>query len=109
MFFGSIDVPGKTPFISERDVIAPDDSCQKYISFKFLDSGRVEIINNNTNRCKEKTKSNYCTLIKLHNDAGKEFYGIRITEDIMPERDRYDKNTFTDEIYLIVFIKRNNF
>lgn len=107
-FFNSIDVPGKNTFISMRDIIETHDSCQKYLSYKFLDENKVEIKNNKLSSCNEITTIKFWSVINLHDEAGKSYNGIRITEEAASERDNYDKNTYNDDIFLIVFSNRNN-
>lgn len=81
------------------------DSCEKYTTYKFREDGIVEIRSADSIKCDNWTLKRVWNIIKLHDIRGKAYFGVRITEQLMPERQSYDDFTFEDKIFLIVSIK----
>ncbi|MEI9957925.1 MAG: hypothetical protein WDM90_16855 [Ferruginibacter sp.] len=66
------------------------DSCEKYTTYKFREDGIVEIRSADSIKCDNWTLKRVWNIIKLHDIRGKAYFGVRITEQLMPERQSYD-------------------
>jgi hypothetical protein len=82
--------------------IVNDDSCVAVMTYLFRENGSLRFENTDRTVCEYGNSELFWTIIKLHDDKGKERFAVRITEERMPERASYDGSTFNDEIFMIM-------
>ncbi len=86
--------------------IVNDDSCVAVMTYLFRENGSLRFGNTDKTVCEYGNSELFWTIIKLHDDRGKERFAVRLTEDRMPERTSYDGNTFNDEIFMITALSQ---
>jgi hypothetical protein len=86
-----------------------DDACIKAMTYLFKGDGSVSIENTDKPACQYGNYVMLWSIIKLHDEKGKEHFAIRLTEEMRAERESYDGNTFNDEIYMIMALKEKHF
>ncbi len=85
------------------------DACIPTILYEFRSDGSAVMKSDDTTKCNTHFPPNILwKVITLHDSNGKEHFGVRIMEDDAPaDRESYDRNTYTDMIFLLVKIKKN--
>jgi len=84
----------------------PKDTCEYLTTYTFNQDGTATIQSTDNSLCKVTYPALYWSVVSLHDVKGKQYFAIRLTEDKMPERDSYDKNTYNDIILMLVSCKK---
>jgi hypothetical protein len=82
------------------------DGCIKSTIYNFKEDGTVTVENTDTSICKYANRTNKWSIVVMHDIRGKEHFAVRLSEDGIGERNSYDGNTFTDEIFMLVTFKK---
>lgn len=92
--------------LGNYDVGKEKDGCIKATLYNFKEDGTVLVENTDSSICKYGNRTIKWSIVIMHDARGKEHYAVRLSEDGIGERNSYDGNTYTDEIFMLVSFKK---
>lgn len=95
-------------YVKKNNAGQTEEPCTKATTYLFKKDGSVSVENTDKTNCAYGNYTMLWSVIKLHDEKGKEHFALRLTDEPRAERESYDGNTFTDEIYMVMVLKENH-